>query len=124
MKFKSPSIINFDECVFLNTEIINSISVREIQVDHTGNMAWAIVCYPNAGAGFVVSKHNEKDSAVSQFHALLVSLTESEGNAIISNNFVQPEPKEPEKLEFCFPAKGEEIEQTTEAPEAPEEKGE
>lgn len=117
MKFKSPSIINFDECVFLNTDIINSISVREIQVDHTGNMAWAIVCYPNAGAGFVVSKHNEKDSAVSQFHALLVSLTESEGNSIISNYFVQPEPKEPEKLELDLSSIPHEIEQTTEAPE-------
>lgn len=107
MKFKSPSIINFDEGVYLNTEIINSISVREIQVDHTGNMAWAIVCYPNAGAGFVVSKHNEKDSAMTQFHALLIFLKDSEGDAFINNDFVQPEPKEPEKLEFCMPVKAE-----------------
>ena len=117
MKFKSPSIINFDECVFLNTEIINSISVREIQVDHTGNMAWAIVCYPNAGAGFVVCKCNEKEDAVAKFQVLLNLLMEQEGVTLITNDFVQPEPKEPEKLEFCFPAKGEEIEQTTEAPE-------
>lgn len=114
MKFKSPSIINFDEGVFLNTEIINSISVREIQVDHTGNMAWAIVCYPNAGAGFVVSKHNEKDSAMNQFQILLAYLTEHEGDTVLSNEFVQPEPKEPEKLEFCFPAKEEETDNVEE----------
>lgn len=117
MKFKSPSIINFDECVFLNTDIINSISVREIQVDHTGNMAWAIVCYPNAGAGFVVCKCNEKEDAVAKFQVLLNLLMEQEGVTFITNDFVQPEPKEPEKLEFCFPAKEEAIEQTTEAPE-------
>ena len=117
MKFKSPSIINFDECVFLNTEIINSISVREIQVDHTGNMAWAIVCYPNAGAGFVVCKCNEKEDAVAKFHVLLNLLMEQEGVTSITNDFVQPEPKEPEKLELDLSSIPHEIEQTTEAPE-------
>lgn len=108
MKFKSSSILNFDECVFLNTEIINSISVREIQVDPTGNMAWAIVCYPNAGAGFVVCKCNEKEDAVAKFQVLLNLLMEEDGTTLITNDFVQPEPKEAEQLQIEWPTTTEE----------------
>lgn len=121
MEIKSPSIINFDEGVFLNTKIINSISVREIQVDHTGNMAWAIVCYPNAGAGFVVCKCNEKESAMQKF-SMLLSLAENEDSSVLmTNDFVQPEPKEAEQLQIEWPTTTEE---TATEETSTEEKGE
>lgn len=94
------AIVNRGEGSYLSMEGITSFGIKQIVVDNYGNTAYAIVCYPGPGAGYVVARFNDEEKAHRAFNFLLNSYTDSVAfNCLeLKSDFVPPEPPEAEKL--------------------------
>lgn len=98
---KTKAIINEGDGIFLETWDIKSFSIKQIMVDSDGNTAYAIVCYPGPGAGYVIARYNDEEEAKRWFGALLKEETDEDGISWffrIESKFVQPEKKEAEHI--------------------------
>ena len=98
---KIEAIINPCDGLYLETKDIKSFSIKQIMVDNDGNMAYAIICYPGPGAGYVVARYNDEAEAKQWFRALLETeskVTTDDFDFYINSKFVQPEKKDPETI--------------------------
>lgn len=95
------AIANTGDGLYLEAEDIKSFSIKQIMVDDCGNMAYAIVCYPGPGAGYVVARYNDEEEAKKWFKAILeveTTVISDNFNFYIDSNFTQPEKNEPETI--------------------------
>lgn len=98
---KIKAIVNPCDGLYLETKDIKSFSIKQIMVDNDGNTAYAIVCYPGPGAGYVVARYNDEKEAKKWFRSLLETesnVTTDDFDFYINSKFVQPEKKEAEYL--------------------------
>lgn len=109
---KIEAIVNPRDGLYLETKDIKSFSIKQITVDNDGNTAYAIVCYPGPGAGYVVARYNDEKEAKKWFRSLLETesnVTTDDFDFYINSEFVQPEKKEAEYLGEATPEESENL---------------
>ena len=87
------AILNKGDGIYLETAHILSLGINEIQVDHNGNTAFAILAYPSPGAGYKVALFNDEQKCLDEFNKLVGTVISggSDGTTYaIESDFVAP----------------------------------
>ena len=65
------TVVNYGDGIYLEMQQMNHVSVKRIQLNQEGDIAFGVVAYPGPGMGYNLASYSDENEALATFSMLV-----------------------------------------------------